>query len=219
MEHTLAAAGRWACSSKRNPCPLCGRNVDGKCRRKEGIILCFYGTRFAPPASLQQGDVISLEGRDWRVWEQDAGASGNSLKLKPNLTREDFKPAVRQARRRQASRLTPALQTLFRAVRRWVQAALAVPEFQHCTWPEFQEARQTVTTALQFVERLQGALVQARREAPELGTLLASVNHWRDQVTYQHRDVERFARWALGEPTPQQLARLQQVAQLQEVAR
>ncbi len=79
--------GRWIGSSRRNPCPLCGRDTDDKCRRQADLISCWHGSRFHPPAGLRLGDVLTLEGRDWAVVALAGGFGGNSLNLRPHRPR------------------------------------------------------------------------------------------------------------------------------------
>lgn len=53
-------------SSKRNPCPICGRTTDGDCRTGDGLSICHHGSTHHPPEGLRPGDVI--EGRDGQRW-------------------------------------------------------------------------------------------------------------------------------------------------------
>ena len=53
-------------SSKRNPCPICGRTADGDCRTGDGLAICHHGSTHHPPEGLRPGDVI--EGRDGQRW-------------------------------------------------------------------------------------------------------------------------------------------------------
>lgn len=53
-------------SSKRNPCPICGRTADGDCRTGDGLAICHHGSTHHPPAGLRPGDVI--KGRDGQRW-------------------------------------------------------------------------------------------------------------------------------------------------------
>lgn len=52
---------RWTPSSKRNPCPICGRFKDGDCRiSADGLqVICHYGQTFAPPPNLIPGEVVN----------------------------------------------------------------------------------------------------------------------------------------------------------------
>jgi hypothetical protein len=59
---------RWNPSSKRNPCPICGRTKDGDCRiRHDGeMVFCHRGKSQGPPERLRVGDVLTdADGRTW----------------------------------------------------------------------------------------------------------------------------------------------------------
>jgi hypothetical protein len=53
-------------SSKRNPCPICGRTADGDCRTSDGLSICHHGSTHHPPGGLRRGEVI--EGHDGQRW-------------------------------------------------------------------------------------------------------------------------------------------------------
>jgi len=200
MAHTLAAAGRWVSSSKKAPCPLCGRDTDDKCRRREGVIHCYQGSRFGPPPHLKRGDVLTVEGSQWYVADLAGGFSGAHTVLRPHVSRADFRPAVKQARQRQAANLEPVLLDLFRRVRAWVQAALGIPELRLSTLEEIREARTIVATAAEALAEIRPPLLEARRERPELGRLVSAVDLWAREVRYQQADLELFWRRDLGTP-------------------
>lgn len=200
MQSSLAAVGRWVCSSKRNPCPLCGRDTDDKCRRSDGSIHCYRGERFSPPADLRLGEVLEIEGGRWAVTALAGGFSGAHVVLRPDRGREQFRPVQREARRREAVVLEPLLLDLFRRCRQWVQAALGIPEFVHSTLEEIREARVIVTTAAEALAELRQPLLEAKRERPELGRLLHAVDLWAKEVGYQRADLEHFWRRQLGTP-------------------
>ena len=59
---------RWIPSSKRNPCPICGRVKDTDCRvRADGqMAFCHRGKSQGPPERLRVGDTLTDgEGRIW----------------------------------------------------------------------------------------------------------------------------------------------------------
>lgn len=78
---------KWTGSSRRHPCPICGRNTDGKCRRSDDLLSCYWGERFAPPAGLHLGEVLRVDAGDWAVVDLAGGFSGNSLILAPHQPR------------------------------------------------------------------------------------------------------------------------------------
>ena len=52
-------------SSKRNPCPICGRCSDGDCRIGPELVLCHHGASLGPP-ELRRGE--TMQGNDGQTW-------------------------------------------------------------------------------------------------------------------------------------------------------
>lgn len=65
-------------SSRRKPCPICGRNIDDKCRWNDEMIFCYNGDSFSPPHYLKIGDRIKVGGGDYALFSQVCGFAGNS---------------------------------------------------------------------------------------------------------------------------------------------
>lgn len=65
-------------SSKSNPCPICGRNTDSKCRLSDEFILCYDGDSFAPPQHLRVGDKIKVNAETFALCSTLSGFAGNS---------------------------------------------------------------------------------------------------------------------------------------------
>jgi hypothetical protein len=119
----------WVASGKHCPCPFCGRNVDGKCRRQAELISCWHGDRFHPPAGLRLGDVLTIEGRDWVVVNLSGGFSGNSVMLAPHQPCRRSAPGRRRPishRQRRTSQVDPFWSTEDTSYRpsNWIVAAL-----------------------------------------------------------------------------------------------
>lgn len=53
-------------SSKRHPCPICGRQKDGDCRIGTDLVLCHHGSSHHPPEGLRPGDTTTgSDGQEW----------------------------------------------------------------------------------------------------------------------------------------------------------
>lgn len=60
------ACGDLTPSSKRHPCPICGRQKDGDCRIGTDLVLCHHGSSHHPPEGLRPGDTTT--GSDGQQW-------------------------------------------------------------------------------------------------------------------------------------------------------
>jgi len=76
-------------SSRRIPCPICGRNADGDCRISDGLVLCHYGSSRQPPQNLKPGQVIT--GHDGYDWAFTGNAeNGRTAVFTPHKPRSDL---------------------------------------------------------------------------------------------------------------------------------
>ena len=86
---------RWINSSKKNPCPICGRTKDGDCRiSADGQqVICHRGSTHSPPDDLKPS-ADPITGRDGKRWafthNNDRGAH---FKLDQPLTKRAPTPA------------------------------------------------------------------------------------------------------------------------------
>lgn len=211
--HSLGAAAdfgqsstRWQSSSRREPCPICSRDTDDKCRWQQDLIACHQGDTFSPPAGLRIGDVITVQGSPWAVVKVDAGFSGQAVLFRPHINRQWFTPAQQRTEQKVQAALLPTLQELFARCRECVQLCLAMPALEWCTVPQLQAELAHARATVANLTALRRPLVKARREAPEVGCFVKAIDHWLRLVGHQLRDVERFLRVHLGTPTAEQIA-------------
>lgn len=110
-----ATHDNWNSSSRRHPCPICGRDSDGDCRvTADGSrAICHYGSRFAPPAGLKPGDVI--DGQDGQRWAFTGDTSdGRAAHFTPDKPREaaPYRPTATGPARKAATPSAPVLARL-----------------------------------------------------------------------------------------------------------
>jgi hypothetical protein len=65
-------------SSRHNPCPICGRDKDDKCRWNDEFILCYAGNTFSPPGYLKVGDRVKVNQQTYALCSESSGFAGNS---------------------------------------------------------------------------------------------------------------------------------------------
>jgi hypothetical protein len=81
---------RWTPSSKRNPCPICNRAIDGDCRISADRmqVLCHYGKSFAPPPDLKPGDVVN----GWAFTGNSSDGRAGHFTVDKDRSRLDARP-------------------------------------------------------------------------------------------------------------------------------
>lgn len=175
-------------SSRRQPCPVCGRNVDGDCRFSDELILCHSGTRFHPPQNLRPGDVIGINGVCWALIRTDAGFDGAAHEFRPDrATRQTRGFHGRRRQQRQAGRL-------LHEVLRDIDAALSVPEFMQSAPAELRESIRLIEVAAGKAEALLPAL-RGRLQPPQISLLAEAIG----ELTYQRLDADHFRHHYLDE--------------------
>ncbi|QNI44586.1 hypothetical protein SynRCC2555_00798 [Synechococcus sp. WH 8101] len=186
-------------SSKRMPCPICGRNSDGDCRFNDELILCHLGSRFSPPEHLRIGDVVSINGTDWALTRTGVGYDGAAHQFqlhRPKPTKRGSGPSRRIRRRRSLKLIARSDLLQFLAVYR---EAMRCPEFIHCTPDELKHYFRAIDTASQ----------QGPQLLVKLNSLASSDQSWRryakavqlklKTLGYQQADANLFRRNCLGE--------------------
>ena len=86
-------------SSRRTPCPICGRTKDGDCRISDELVLCHYGSTKHPPQQLKPGQVIpGDDGQEW-AFTGDAkdGRTAAYIRHKPRPTSHQAPVQTRQS--------------------------------------------------------------------------------------------------------------------------
>ena len=87
-------------SSRRTPCPVCGRVRNGHCRWGDGVWHCFVGDTNHPPSNIRIGDVIDINGEHAALVATDGGHSGNSYVFRAHT-------ALDRTRARQVAKPAP----------------------------------------------------------------------------------------------------------------
>lgn len=192
---------RWQSSSRGQPCPVCGRNIDNKCRRREDTILCWWGDRFHPPTGLQTGDVLDVGEEDWAVVNLNGGFSNNHLVLKPHIERHPISPMQRVRRRQEAQVSAPVLAGLFRDLGGCVYEILQMQRQDFTSLPleSLRQARTFINDTLRELEVFREAVLAVRREDSSLHRLLPALGIWRRRIERPRVVLERFMRHELGE--------------------
>jgi hypothetical protein len=84
---------RFTHSSRRTPCPVCGRSKDADCRWIPGeVIYCHQGSSNQSSGLLKPGDVVTINGFPWALVARDGGFAGAANVFRPDRSDQDFQP-------------------------------------------------------------------------------------------------------------------------------
>jgi hypothetical protein len=87
-----------------------------------------------------------------------------------------------------------------RKLRRALQTALRMPDFQSCRADQLATYGKVLQTLEARLEELGTDMSRVRTPGPEIQRLRLTHRDWQRQIRYQREDLERFRRTALGEP-------------------
>jgi hypothetical protein len=200
-------------SSRKSPCPFCGRTKDADCRWKADVILCHQGTSHKPPSDLRRGDVINIAGKSWALIRRDGGFDGAAAVFKPHNPRRKV-PNRDHQHRFDTLTVDPkdvvlhAAHAVMAGLVQDIDRALSVPDFQFSLPHELQADFQLVEETSNAVAAFKQTLLKLQRSTGGLERHLAQLTQALEDLGHVCRDVKRFKRCALGEPTDKKITSL-----------
>lgn len=188
-------------SSRKEPCPICGRNTDDKCRWNDFNIFCYYGNSFHPPSNLRLGDWVQAFGQRWKLVKLNGGFSGGSYIFAPMSGDEPVHRQTREEReqyRKQIEHVVHKSKKTFFDLRKRVQQCLGLKDYYAMNPDEIQKAsallRLTVDDcdiALRYVSR-------NRHMIPDAKKMTNAFLIWQKLTRYQKRNLDWFLSNYLG---------------------
>lgn len=183
-------------SSRRSPCPVCGRNTDGDCRFDEDLILCHQGTRFGPPQNLRAGDVVQINGAPWALIRTDAGFDGAAHEFRPDRGHiQKPSPPVRRVQQLAMRR------RLLRFIADY-REAMRCPEFELLTTREADHYLALIIRTAEQGEQLKPMLASTASQESTWRKYVIAIASKCKTLRHQHRD----AVWFFGIPNQTDIA-------------
>jgi len=188
-------------SSKKDPCGICGRTTDDKCRWSDNFISCYYGNSFHPPSSLRLGDRIDAFGKSWKLVKLNGGFSGGSYIFAVANDDEPIRRQTKQEReqyRKQIDFVSHKSKKLLSDLRKKVQQCHALKDFFTMTPNEIRKANAILQltvddcdAALKFVLRNQRMIANSQK-------LRRAYLIWQKSIRYQKKSLDLFIAENLG---------------------
>lgn len=184
-------------SSRHQPCPVCGRNTDDKCRWNDAKIFCFYGDSFRPPNSLRVGDTAVAFGKPWRLVRVDGGFSGGSYMFAPYEEQENFRRFTPQQAREERLRqqeISRKVKERFSLLRKSIYRCCSLGSYEEMNLQDLRDVRILIVDAYNECEDLIKTINSNRAAVQQSGKLVSVLNEWRKAIGYQKDDLFRFVR-------------------------
>ena len=190
-------------SSRRHPCPCCGRTKDSDCRWTDDVILCHRGASHAPPTHLKRGDTHFIDGSPWAVVRLNGGFDGAAMVLRPRRGKQPRRRHLPRVSKKES--LVEHL-AIRRAIEAWlgeVDDALAVPSFEHSLPHELRRDFDVIEAAFQHGKALKRVLRRAQGRDPSVSATVRPLSQIlrdaRRDIAHQRSDMRDFRTNFLGE--------------------
>jgi hypothetical protein len=185
-------------SSRQNPCPICYRDKDDKCRWSDETILCYLGDRFHPPLHLLIGDSIDVNGFAWKLSRMDAGFSANSYLFVKKDNFVELTPLQKQKQKDLAKKRNADWNKDFSKLRGLVYKSFSTPCFENLTYQEFMQYKKITHEAIAKCEEILSFISMNRSYVKLKKFTIAALTYWRKSLIYQLQDFVYFEYNRLG---------------------
>lgn len=192
-------------SSRKTPCPCCGRVRTNHCRfdldGSYPIVLCHDGVSSGPPANLRVGQTLDFAGIKWALVGTGKGHSGNSHEFRPHREREPINhrpPSAEHLQMQQAKR-SLAVHAIERFFERF-QQVWDIKDFHSLPGPELQQAFALIYEVEQEGLTLARSIQSIWREHHDLRDRhRARFDEYVRNLKHQRKDADHFRSHYLGE--------------------
>jgi hypothetical protein len=187
-------------SSRSNPCPICLRNTDDKCRWNSESILCYSGDKFRPGNNLKRGDKVKALGSDWILISFNAGFSGASYLFVLDDGR--FKKLSPEERSRfNRSKIATSRRAIFafREIEQRFFLFFAPKDFTVMNSEELIYAEKFSAALIQSCEKLDDYMSLNRTSLRPLGAMKLRLKQMRELLKALQGDLLHFRQEFLGE--------------------
>ena len=189
-------------SSKRNPCPVCGRNKDSDCRWNDEVMFCHCGSSFAPPQHLKVGETLIVNGMEWALVKTDAGHSGRAFVFKPHRQLEktfNYSPQEYKDQKNKKDELFRIAIQAFDVFLKVSRAGLDAGNFQECTLEELRKAKKLIERAVAEGKELKQIMIQMQRNDKRFTDYLELIDERNKEINYLKKNADSFCWEHLGE--------------------
>lgn len=183
-------------SSKKTPCPVCGRTKDADCAWTKDLILCHQSDSNQTIASLRIGDVINADGQKWALVKVNAGFSGKAAVFRPH--REGQEKSVLTYQQMQSAQVVQvadrqeAVEESMHQLVKAIDKTLEMAPIEYMLDEEIKMERDLAHVALEEAKGMVKELTLLARNDAYFVALLDEFQVKVRQLHYQHKDLTEY---------------------------
>ena len=187
-------------SSRRESCPICGRNTDDKCRWNDEMIFCYDGTSFAPPQYLKLGDKVKAGLDSYALFSQACGFANSSygFALVDDFDYRFLRYEDKRAFRKKCVSITRTFVKKRDSVFALVNALRDECIFHEMRLDQFNENKRCTEKASSLLASLFEFTSANKRYVVDYLAQVKAIAEATKKTEYSLREIERFERLYFG---------------------
>ena len=189
-------------SSRKKPCPICGRFKDADCRWNDEVIFCHKGSNFAPPTHLKIGDVLTVNSLNWALVKVNAGHSGRAHVFVPHRPIEKYSLYSSATYREQLQKQNILFRETISSFENYLKISksfLVDKDYQKYNLNEIRRFRQQINIASQYGIDLKKIMIEMHRNDKRYTDYIVLIDQRHREIIYLKQNFESFFLEYLGD--------------------
>ena len=189
-------------SSRKKPCPICGRFKDADCRWNDEVIFCHKGSNFAPPSHLKIGDVLNVNSLNWALVKVNAGHSGRAhvfVPYRPVDKNSIYSIATYREQLHKQNILFRETVSSFENYLKISKSLIVDKDYQKFNLNEIRRLRKQINIASQYGIELKKIMIEMRRNDRRHTDYIELIDQRHKEIIYLKQNFESFFLEYLGD--------------------
>ena len=189
-------------SSRKKPCPICGRFKDADCRWNDEVIFCHKGSNFAPPSHLKIGDVLTVNSLNWALVKVNAGHSGRAhvfVPHRPIKKNSIYSSATYREQLQKRNIIFRETVSSFENYLKISKSLIVDKDYQKFNLNEIRRLRQQINIASQYGIELKKIMIEMRRNDKRYTDYIELIDQRHKEIIYLKKNFESFFLEYLGD--------------------
>ena len=189
-------------SSRKKPCPICGRFKDADCRWNDEVIFCHKGSNFAPPSHLKIGDVLTVNSLNWALVKVNAGHSGRAhiFKLHRPLEKKiNYSSITYKEKLQKQNILFRETVSSFENYLKISKSLIVDKDYQKFNLIEIRRLRKQINIASQYGIELKKIMIEMRRNDKRYSDYIELIDQRHKEIIDLKKNFESFFLEYLGD--------------------